>query len=305
MALQKKKKTNETIEEMLMKKIPAFTSRTVMRKRKIAPKSQQPEEEIVKTVAPKTVEEMLMKKMPAEKNSKTVSSPQKAFLDVFGQLTNRHHSWDVWRDFITMFACSLSNPLDKEHRHKREELYLQTVKKYKKQEQELFPELAAQTVLALEENPEQDFLGSIFMSLNLGNEHNGQFFTPYDICKMMAEVTMNGALLKVERDGYISISDPCCGAGATLIAGIHTARKQLEKANLNYQDHILVVAQDIDEVVALMCYIQLSLLGVAGYVKVGNSLTDPITGTDDKENYWFTPMYFSNIWMLRRIFGRC
>ena len=45
MALQKKKKTNETIEEMLMKKIPAFTSRTVMRKRKIAPKSQQPAEE--------------------------------------------------------------------------------------------------------------------------------------------------------------------------------------------------------------------------------------------------------------------
>lgn len=320
MLWQKKKKPKRTVnpkqkivpqsqqpemEEMLMKKIPAFTSQTVMRKRKTAPQSQQPAEEIAKTDAPKVKEETLTQKMPAEKNSKKVSSPQKAFLDVFGQLTNRHRSWDVWRDFITMFACSLSNPLDKEHRHKREELYLQTVKKYKKQEQELFPELAAQTVLALEENPEQDFLGSIFMSLNLGNEHNGQFFTPYDVCKMMAEVTMGGVLLKVERDGYISINDPCCGAGATLIAGIHTARKQLEKANLNYQNHILVIAQDIDEVVALMCYIQLSLLGVAGYVKVGNSLTDPITGTDDKENYWFTPMYFSNIWMLRRIFGRC
>lgn len=279
--------------------------RTVNPKQKIVPQSQQPAEEIAKTDAPKVKEETLTQKMPAEKNSKKVSSPQKAFLDVFGQLTNRHRSWDVWRDFITMFACSISNPLDKEHRHKREELYLQTVKKYKKQEQELFPELAAQTVLALEENPEQDFLGSIFMSLNLGNEHNGQFFTPYDVCKMMAEVTMDGVLLKVERDGYISINDPCCGAGATLIAGIHVAKKHLDKANLNYQNHILVVAQDIDEVVALMCYIQLSLLGVAGYVKVGNSLTDPITGTDDKENYWFTPMYFSNIWMLRRIFGRC
>jgi hypothetical protein len=295
----------ETMEEMLMKKIPAFTSQTVMRKRKIAPQSQQPAEEIAKTDAPKVKEETLTQKMPAEKNSKKVSSPQKAFLDVFGQLTNRHRSWDVWRDFITMFACSLSNPLDKEHRYKREKLYSQIVKKYNKQEQELFPELAAQTVLALEENPEQDFLGSIFMSLNLGNEHNGQFFTPYDVCKMMAEVTMDGVLLKVERDGYISINDPCCGAGATLIAGIHVAKKHLDKANLNYQNHILVVAQDIDEVVALMCYIQLSLLGVAGYVKVGNSLTDPITGTDDKENYWFTPMYFSNIWMLRRIFGRC
>ena len=79
--------------------------------------------------------------------------------------------------------------------------------------------------------------------------------------------------------------------------------KQLEKANLNYQNHLLVVAQDIDETVALMCYIQLSLLGVAGYVKVGNSLTEPMTGNDNKENYWFTPMYFSNVWVLRRIFG--
>ena len=90
---------------------------------------------------------------------------------------------------------------------------------------------------------------------------------------------------------------------AITIAGIHAARKQLEKANLNYQNHLLVVAQDIDETVALMCYIQLSFLGVAGYVKVGNSLTEPMTGNDNKENYWFTPMYFSNVWVLRRIFG--
>ena len=84
---------------------------------------------------------------------------------------------------------------------------------------------------------------------------------------------------------------------------LKAARKQLEKANLNYQNHLLVVAQDIDETVALMCYIQLSFLGVAGYVKVGNSLTEPMTGNDNKENYWFTPMYFSNVWVLRRIFG--
>lgn len=172
-------------------------------------------------------------------------TPKKAFLEAFGRLTNRYRAWDVWRDFITMFACSLSNPLDKEHRDKREALYLEIIKKYNKQEQELFPELAAQTVLALEKNPEQDFLGSIFMSLNLGNESNGQFFT------------------------------------------------------------VLIVAQDVDSTVALMCYIQLSLLGVAGMIKIGNSLTEPIANKDSTENYWFTPMYFSPIWTARRLFGRC
>ena len=244
-------------------------------------------------------------KKPAGEKPKKALEPRKEFLRVFNQLTNRHRAWDIWRDFITMFACSLSNPLDKEHRDKREALYLEIIKKYNKQEQELFPELAAQTVLALEENPEQDFLGSIFMSLNLGNESNGQFFTPYHVCELMAEVTMDNTVQKVEQDGYISINDPCCGAGATLIAAIHAARKRLEKSNLNYQNHVLIVAQDVDSTVALMCYIQLSLLGVAGMIKIGNSLTEPIINKDSTENYWFTPMYFSPIWTTRRLFGRC
>lgn len=245
--------------------------------------------------------EKVERKKPEEKKTKIDS--KKEFLRVFNQLTNRHRSWDVWRDFIVMYACALSNPVDKEHYDEREALYLRTIKKYNKQEQPLFPELAAHTVMALEENPEQDFLGSIYMSLNFGNQHNGQFFTPYHICELMAEVTMDDAVQKIEQDGYISINDPCCGAGATLIAGVHAARKRLEKAGYNYQNHVLVVAQDIDQTVALMCYIQLSLLGVAGYVKVGNSLTDPITENDSKENYWFTPMYFFPTWSMRRIFG--
>lgn len=241
------------------------------------------------------------KKKPTEKNPKI--DPKKEFLRVFNQLTNRHRSWDVWRDFIVMYACALSNPVDKQHYDEREALYLRTIKKYNKQEQPLFSELAAHTVMALEENPEQDFLGSIFMSLNLGNQHNGQFFTPYHVCELMAEVSMQDSVLKIEKEGYITINDPCCGAGATLIAGVHAAKKRLEKAGYNYQNHILVVAQDIDMTVALMCYIQLSLLGVAGCVKVGNSLTDPITVNDSKENYWYTPMYFFPTWSMRRLFG--
>lgn len=263
-----------------------------------------PTEEITKSVEPKKKEETPTQKKPVEEKLKKVSEPRKDFLRVFGQLTNRHRSWDVWSDFIQMFACSLSNPLDKEHYDEREALYLRLIKKYNKKEQELFPELAARTVMALEENPEQDFLGSIFMSLNLGNEHNGQFFTPYNVCELMAEVTMNNIVQKVEKDGYVSIHDPCCGAGATLIAEIHAARKRLEKTNLNYQNHILVIGQDIDAIVALMCYIQLSLLGVAGYVKIGNALTEPVTDKDSTENYWYTPMYFSKVWTMRRLFVR-
>ncbi len=260
-------------------------------------------EETVQSAAPEKKRKSTTAKKPAGKKPKKGSDPRKAFMDAFGQLTCRHRAWNVWHDFIIMFACTLSNPLDTGNREKREALYLKTIKKYNKQEQEIFPELIVQTILALEENPEQDFLGSIFMSLDFGDSHNGQFFTPYSVCELMAGVSTDDAVQKVERDGYILINDPCCGAGATLIAGIHAIRKQLEKANLNYQLYILAAAQDIDEITALMCYIQLTLLGVAGYVKVGDSLTEPITDGDNRENYWFTPMYFSNVWVLRRIFG--
>lgn len=51
-----------------------------------------------------------------------------------------------------------------------------------------------------------------------------------------------------------------------------------------------------------MCYIQLSLLGVAGYIKVGNSLTEPMCSDDSLENYWFTPIYCSDVWAIRRLF---
>lgn len=254
-------------------------------------------EGITKKPEPKKVE----RKKPEKKTSKV--DPKKEFLRVFNQLANRHRSWDVWRDFIVMYACALSNPVDKEHYQEREALYLRLINKYNKQEQPLFSELAAHTVMALEENPEQDFLGSIYMSLNLGNQHNGQFFTPYHVCELMAEISMHDAVAQIEKDGYITINDPCCGAGATLIAGVHATRKRLEKVGYNYQNHVLVVAQDIDQTVALMCYIQLSLLGVAGYVKVGNSLTDPMTKDDSKENYWFTPMYFFPTWSMRRLLG--
>lgn len=230
------------------------------------------------------------------------SEARKNFLKVFQQLTYRYRAWDIWRDFIVLFACALSNPVDKKHYEEREKRYLKIIHRYRKEEQEKFPQLAAYTVLALEENPEQDFLGSIFMELNLGSKFTSQFFTPYHVCELMAQITENDISDVVKEKGYMTIQDPCCGAGATLIAAIQEARKQLEKENLNFQNHVLVVAQDIDETVALMCYIQLSLLGVAAYVKVGNSLTDPISSDDGDKNYWFTMMYFSKIWVMRRLF---
>lgn len=230
------------------------------------------------------------------------SQSDQPFIKLYRELTYRWTPWEVWQDFVTMYACAISNAVDKSHFDEREAMYLKRIQKYSKKEQELFPQLAAEVVLALEKNPEQDFLGKIFMELNLSNDSGGQFFTPYNVCRMMAEMTVGDVVAHVEKHGYITINDPACGAGATLIAAVHAAAKPLSEAGFNWQNHVLITAQDIDYTVALMCYIQLSLLGAAAYIKVGNTLTEPMCSNDTLENYWFTPMYFSSVWSVRRLF---
>ena len=108
--------------------------------------------------------------------------------NVFNGLLNQHRAWDVWRDFIVMYACAISNPLDKKHYEEREKRYMDIITKYGKEDQKIFPELAAIVTMALTDNPEQDFLGTIFMNLNLGNNLRGQFFTPYNVLKVFAKM---------------------------------------------------------------------------------------------------------------------
>lgn len=242
---------------------------------------------------------------PSEPNSQVSLRDQKArkeFLTTFKKLTYRWRSWDVWTDFITMAACSISNSVDKSHFDVREERYLQTIKKYNKEEQRLFPELFAHLVMALEENQEQDFLGDVYTELGLNSKEHQQIFTPYHVAHFMAKITMDDVEKQIKEKGFVTIHDDCCGGGVTLIAAANVMKEKLAKIDLNFQNHLLVSGQDIDPIVAMMCYIQMSLLGVAGYFKIGNSLTEPMCENDDLENYWFTPMYFFPTWHFRRVF---
>lgn len=226
---------------------------------------------------------------------------RKEFVDTFNKLTHKLSPWEVWKDFVVICSCSFSNALDKSHYDEREKLYMNTIKKYDKEDQAVFPKLLAYTVMALEENPDQDFLGTIYTELGLVNKQHKQIFTPYNVSRLMAEITMENVAQEVREKGYITLNDDCCGAGSTLIAGVNTIKSILEKQGLNFQNHLLVAAQDIDLTVGLMCYIQLSLLGVAAYIKIDDAISKPMTVDDTLENYWFTPMYFSEVWKTRRM----
>ena len=244
--------------------------------------------------------------MEKKNSTQLISNSEKLFIDTFNSLCYSRSSWQVWTDFITATACSLANAVDTEGKihDEREKEYERCVERLGGVENAA--KLFTYVVEALEENPEQDFFGNLFMKLNLNNHWIGQFFTPYCVCRAMATVTISEVENTISDKGWASIADPACGAGATLIA----AANVLKEHNVDYQNHALFVAQDIDRVSGLMCYIQLSLLGCAGYVVIANTLCNPVTGKSvlfpqekEGQEFWYTPMFASDVWVYRRKFN--
>ena len=189
----------------------------------------------------------------------------------------------VFKDFLTLCTCSFAQTI-----HRSDELeqrYLQTVKQYTKEQAEEFSKLLAFLVMALEEKY-QDFLGEVFMRLNLGNSSIGQFETPYTVSKFMAEINFSELEIsqKIVNNHLITLSEPCCGSGGMIIAFAETMKEH----NFNYQKHLYVEAIDIDEISFMMAYIQLTLLGIPAKVIQGDTLTLKF------QQVLYTPFYFLN-----------
>lgn len=210
------------------------------------------------------------------------------------ELANSRYTWQAWSDVISMCAIAISNSMDIVHFDKRERQYMNIVTNYNGNERQTVAEIMAMVTDGFEQNPEQDLLGDLYMELNLGNHWTGQFFTPYGVCRAMAEIQ---DYRKNETDNFITVNDCACGGGATLIA----AANSMKKRGINYQQEALFTAQDIDFTTAMMCYIQLSLLGCCAVVKVGDSIGEPMVKDEferelynSDSNYWYSPMFIVN-----------
>ncbi len=227
------------------------------------------------------------------------------FLKIFNRLCSSRSAWEVWADLITVMACSLANVCDRAPKRydRREKEYASCIERLGGPERPI--ELFGILVEAMEADLDQDFLGDMYMSLELGNHWKGQFFTPYYVSRMMAEMTLGNCQKQIENDGWISVCDPTVGGGAMLIAAANSLRRQ----NIYYHNNVLFVGQDIDRVVAMMAYIQISLMGCAGYIVVANSLTNPVCGSalnpieNEGQEFWYTPFYFGEVWEGRRLWN--
>jgi len=218
-------------------------------------------------------------------NKKKERSYQEQFMEQFIILTRSRNTRRVWSDFVQLSACVISNCVDKKFFDRRKEQYLKIMGGYSKDECEIFAQLLTITTIAYAENPRQNFLGDRFrIDLKLLNEKFCRFYTPNHVGRLTSKKQIDHLKQEIIENGYVTVSDCCCGVGYQLMEFANTAKDW----GINYQDTVIFVAQDVDPVAAITCYVQLALLGCAGYVIAGNSLSNEFP---QQGNIWCTPMF--------------
>ena len=231
------------------------------------------------------------------------------FIKLLGKAARTTSAWNVFNDFVTVSALSLSNSSDsyhiansKEVWNRREQRYLDTINKYDANTRPLFSQMLAELIEELQEAATShytDVLGEIFHELEFHNKWAGQFFTPQVVSDSIALMSTNSdtTAKAIKERGFITINEPCCGAGS-LIIGVINAMRRL---NLNPSKQVLVVANDIDERCVMMCYIQLSLYGVPAILQQQNTLSLETYGEP-----FYTPMFVLDGWSWKasRAFGK-
>jgi len=248
------------------------------------------------------------------KKGKIINKPgqehRTALIKLLDKFQHQFSIWQVWDDMVYFCAAALSQPC--QWVQAREDEYLRRMKRYPKDLQDLFPQMLAELTLAFEQEGFMDVLGSMYMDLNLGNHWRGQYFTPYEVALMMAKIAGGNPAEEIKQSGFVSVNDSSCGSGVLLIA----AAQNYFDNKINYQQKVLFVGQDVDSVVALMCFVQMSLLSMPGYVIIGNTFTQPLVGDAlfpkigkvheniPDADIWYTPMFFSDIWHYRRLWRR-
>jgi hypothetical protein len=119
------------------------------------------------------------------------------------------------------------------------------------------------------------------MEWELGNERLGQYYTPYDVARLMAQTQIDSAVEQVQRDGFADLYKPTCGAGAFIVA---LSQAMLEHG-LNPQTQLHVTAEDTALRAMHMIYVHLVLLHIPAVVRrrdVPLRLDDPKRGPADR-----------------------
>lgn len=213
----------------------------------------------------------------------------------FERVSRGQSYYETWNAFISSLAAFIANASmnDCQWLIDKAESAIETAMCSREE----ILELHDACIDAFEAEPGQDLLGDAYMRLGIASKESGQFFTPYHLSEAMAKIGLerDTALKTIEEHGYITVNDPTAGGGSTLIA----AANVLKSWGVNYQRHALFHAQELSENTALMCYIQMSLLGMPGIVEIGDTLR-----VDFRFELWTPMLALDETWLYRMMARR-
>lgn len=186
----------------------------------------------------------------------------------------------VFTTFLEITATSIAAQMDPANAAERKKRYQEIATKIKPESLTSYARMFALLYWAIREHEDDpcDILGDIYHELRLNNEWNGQFFTPDNICRMMAQIITPVDEFS-DKKKPVTINEPTCGSGTMIIGAIWAMQRQ----NFDYQHRAFFVAQDIDIRCVWMAYIQLSLYRIPAVVIHGNTLMM------EEWSRWYTP----------------
>lgn len=185
-------------------------------------------------------------------------------------MVGTYSAYTIFSDWVECCALSIQNSstlIRDKLWNDREEQYLRIIKKYDEKSRFTFSYMFYLLGCALEEEIE-DVLGDVFMKSGCYSKELGQFFTPFHLSKITANLNIPKHISENEK---ITINEPSTGAGGMII-GVASI---LKERGINYQRVMEVTAQDLDWKGVYMSYLQFSLLGISATVVQGDTLCEP------------------------------
>lgn len=192
-----------------------------------------------------------------------VMDHMRAFFKLADSLGPEHDRSRAVRLYLEAAFCAL---------RRDEDGYEAVMKQFRKpgEAKEVLGKMLGVTALALHHDPGRDFLGQVIMEA-AQNRHAGQFFTPTDLCRVVAALTMADHV--APKDGILRVDEPASGAGGMVLA----KAEMLVQRGVDLADTVFRLA-DIDAKCVHAAFIQTTQCGIPAVVYHGNSLTTETWG---------------------------
>ena len=142
------------------------------------------------------------------------------FVKVLNGIDQSKRRMEVFADFCELAYCALAKAASPftEQQDGLETQYVEVVGRYRnKDDVRKMPELLVLVLEAIHVGG-MDFLGAVAGELGELDARLGQFFTPYEISRLMAEISLTDVAKTIEATGFVTVSEPTVGAGGMVIA---------------------------------------------------------------------------------------